>query len=161
MQHINRKRWALVLTVILCITTLFGAIAYAASWWPGSGGSSGASNQSITHIDIGVHLTAKVLLNGHLKALERANKRTGIEYFNIGTGKGYSVLELVSAYEKASGVKINYLIAPRRPGDIAKCYADPHKAHKLLGWTAENDIDDMCRDMANWQTKNPNGYEGD
>lgn len=101
------------------------------------------------------------LAKAHLKALERASKRTGVEYFNIGTGKGYSVLELVAAYEKATGIKINYLIAPRRPGDIAKCYADAHKAHKILGWTAENDIDDMCRDMANWQTKNPNGYEGE
>ena len=99
------------------------------------------------------------LAKAHLKALERANGRSGIEYFNIGTGKGYSVLELVSAYEKATGIKINYLIAPRRPGDVAKCYADAHKAHKILGWRAENDIDDMCRDMANWQKKNPNGYE--
>ena len=99
------------------------------------------------------------LAKAHLKALERANTRTGIEYFNIGTGKGYSVLELVAAYEKATGIKINYLIAPRRPGDVAKCYADAHKAHKVLGWRAENDIDDMCRDMANWQKKNPNGYE--
>ena len=101
------------------------------------------------------------LAKAHVKALERASGRTGIEYFNIGTGKGYSVLELIAAYEKASGVKINYLIAPRRPGDVAKCYADPHKAHKVLGWRAENDIDDMCRDMANWQAKNPNGYEGE
>lgn len=101
------------------------------------------------------------LAKAHLKALERAGQRTGIEYFNIGTGKGYSVLELVAAYEKATGIKINYLVAPRRPGDIAKCYADPHKAHKILGWRAENDIDDMCRDMANWQKLNPNGYEGE
>ncbi len=99
------------------------------------------------------------LAKAHLKALERAKGRQGIEYFNIGTGNGYSVLELIAAYEKASGIKINYLIAPRRPGDVAKCYADPHKAHKILGWRAENGVDDMCRDMARWQQMNPHGYE--
>jgi len=101
------------------------------------------------------------LAKAHLKALERAEKVTGIEYFNVGTGTGYSVLEIVRAYEKATGLKVNYKIVDRRPGDIATCYADPTKAYEVLGWQAENGIDDMCRDLANWMKKNPNGYEGE
>jgi len=101
------------------------------------------------------------LAKAHLKALERAEKVNGVEYFNVGTGTGYSVLEIVHAYEKATGLKVNYKIVDRRPGDIATCYADPAKAYELLGWKAENDIDDMCRDLANWTRKNPNGYEGE
>lgn len=101
------------------------------------------------------------LAKAHLKALERAETLTGVEYFNIGTGTGYSVLEIVKAYEKATGLKVNYKIAPRRPGDIAACYADPTKAYELLGWKAENGIEDMCIDLANWMKKNPNGYEGE
>ncbi len=101
------------------------------------------------------------LAKAHLKALERAEKVSGVEYFNIGTGTGYSVLEIVHAYEKATGLKVNYKIVERRPGDIATCYADPAKAYEVLGWQAENGIDDMCRDLANWMKKNPNGYEGD
>ena len=85
---------------------------------------------------------------------------TGVEYYNIGTGTGYSVLDIVHAYEKASGLKVPYKIVARRPGDIATCYADPTKAAEILGWHAEFGIEDMCRDMANWQKKNPNGYEG-
>ena len=100
------------------------------------------------------------LAKAHLKALERAETVTGVECFNVGTGSGYSVLEIVKAYEKATGLKVNYKIAPRRPGDVATCYADPTKAYELLGWKAENNIDDMCRDLANWMKKNPNGYEG-
>ena len=101
------------------------------------------------------------LAKAHLKALERAEKNSGVEYFNIGTGTGYSVLEIVRAYEKATGLKVNYKIVDRRPGDIATCYADPTKAYEILGWRAENGIDDMCRDLANWMKKNPNGYEGE
>lgn len=101
------------------------------------------------------------LAKAHLKALERAEKVTGVEYFNIGTGTGYSVLEIVAAYEKATGVKVNYKIVDRRPGDIATCYADPAKAHEVLGWSAENGIDEMCQDLANWMKLNPNGYEGE
>jgi UDP-glucose 4-epimerase len=101
------------------------------------------------------------LAKAHLKALERAEKITGVEYFNVGTGTGYSVLEIVRAYEKATGLKVNYKIVDRRPGDIATCYADPTKAYEILGWRAENDINDMCRDLANWTKKNPNGYEGE
>ena len=101
------------------------------------------------------------LAKAHLKALERAEKVSGVEYFNVGTGTGYSVLEIVKAYEKATGLKVNYKIVDRRPGDIATCYADPKKAYEVLGWRAENGIDDMCRDLANWMKKNPNGYEGE
>ncbi len=100
------------------------------------------------------------LAKAHLKALERAEKVTGVEHFNVGTGTGYSVLEIVRAYEKATGLTVNYQIVDRRPGDIATCYADPTKAYEVLGWKAENNIDDMCRDLANWMKKNPNGYEG-
>ena len=99
------------------------------------------------------------LAKAHLKALQRADKVTGVEYYNIGTGVGYSVLDIVHAYEKASGLKVPYKIVARRPGDIATCYADPTKAAEILGWHAEFGIEDMCRDMANWQKKNPNGYE--
>jgi UDP-glucose 4-epimerase len=97
----------------------------------------------------------------HLKALDYTKKYQGIDYVNVGTGNGYSVLEIVRAYEKATGLKVNYQIVDRRPGDIATCYADPTKAYRDLGWKAENGIDDMCRDLANWMKKNPNGYEGE
>ena len=99
------------------------------------------------------------LAKAHLKALERAEKVTGVEHFNVGTGTGYSVLEIVKAFENATGLTVNYKIVDRRPGDIATCYADPKKAYEVLGWHAENNIDDMCRDLANWMKKNPNGYE--
>lgn len=94
----------------------------------------------------------------HLKALERTAKVQGIEYFNVGTGNGYSVLEIVAAFEKASGLPVKYVIAPRRPGDIAECYADPTKAQEVLGWHAERDLARMCEDAARWQKMNPNGY---
>ncbi len=100
------------------------------------------------------------LAKAHLKALQRADQVTGVEYYNVGTGVGYSVLDIVHAYEKASGLKVPYKVVARRPGDIATCYADPTKAAEILGWHAENGIEEMCRDMANWQKKNPNGYEG-
>ncbi len=98
------------------------------------------------------------LADAHLKALDQARKVKGIDYFNIGTGNGYSVLQIVSAYEKATGKKVNYKIAPRRPGDIDECYADPTKAREVLGWTAKRGIDEMCIDLARWQEKNPDGY---
>ena len=101
------------------------------------------------------------LAKAHLKALERAEKVTGVEYFNVGTGVGYSVLDIVKAYETATGLKVPYKIVDRRPGDIATCYADPTKAYKVLGWRAENGIEEMCRDLALWMKKNPNGYEGE
>ena len=86
------------------------------------------------------------LANGHLKALEKLESIHGAEAYNLGTGKGSSVLEVVHAFEKASGRKVNYKIAPRRPGDIAECYADASKAKRELGWEAKRTLDDMCRD---------------
>ena len=117
-------------------------------------------NDYNTHDGTGVrdYIHVVDLAKAHLKALARAEKVTGIEYYNIGTGVGYSVLDIVNAYEKATGIKINYIIAPRRPGDIDECYADPTKASEILGWKAEYNIEDMCRDSNNWQQMNPNGY---
>jgi UDP-glucose 4-epimerase len=98
------------------------------------------------------------LAKAHLKAIERAETVSGVEHFNIGTGVGYSVLDIVNAYQKSTGITINYKIVDRRPGDIDECYANPTKAYEVLGWRAENNIEDMCRDSYNWQVKNPNGY---
>lgn len=99
------------------------------------------------------------LAKGHVKAVEYALRHTGAEAFNLGTGVGYSVLELVKAFEKVNQVTIPYRIAARRPGDIATCYSDPSKAAEQLGWKAERGIEDMCRDSWRWQSKNPHGYE--
>ncbi|MDR8391078.1 UDP-glucose 4-epimerase GalE [Aliifodinibius sp. S!AR15-10] len=96
---------------------------------------------------------------GHLRALEKLDTEPGLVTYNLGTGRGYSVLEMVKAFEEASGKDIPYRIADRRPGDIAECYADPSKTEKELGWTAERDISDMCKDAWRWQSNNPNGYE--
>ena len=96
---------------------------------------------------------------GHIKALDRLLKVKGCEVYNLGTGKGYSVLEVLHAFEKACGKQIPYVIDPRRPGDIAECYADPTKAKNELGWVAEYGIEEMCADSWNWQKNNPNGYE--
>jgi len=93
---------------------------------------------------------------GHVAACEYSHK--GVEIINLGTGVGYSVLDLVHAFEKANNIEIPYQITPRRAGDIATCYADVTKAKKLLHWTAKHDLVDMCRDAWNWQSKNPNGY---
>lgn len=93
------------------------------------------------------------LANGHLKALEKIEKETGIFTYNLGTGKGYSVLELVKTFEEVNGIKINYQIADRRPGDIAECYADPGKAIRELHWIAEKSLEDMCRDSWNFVQK--------
>ena len=95
---------------------------------------------------------------GHVKAVEKVASGTGLNIYNLGTGKGYSVLDVVKAFEKASGVKIKYEILDRRPGDIATCYSDPSKALKELGWKAERDIEEMCEDSWRWQSQNPNGY---
>ena len=94
----------------------------------------------------------------HLKALDYTAQNNGIDYFNIGTGNGYSVLDIVSAFSKAWGADVKYKIAPRRPGDIAKCYADPTKAREILGWEAKFDLKKMCEDSAKWQKMNPDGY---
>lgn len=95
---------------------------------------------------------------GHLKALDKLRSDPGVVTYNLGTGHGYSVLEVVKAFEEASGREIPYEITDRRPGDIAETYADPSKAEKELNWTAQRDIYDMCRDAWNWQSKNPDGY---
>ena len=97
------------------------------------------------------------LSKGHIKALEKVMDTTGVDAYNLGTGTGYSVLDVVNAYQQASGVKINYKIAPRRPGDIAECYADPEKSKRELGWSAERDLKQMCLDSWNFTKKNPNG----
>ena len=99
------------------------------------------------------------LAKGHLKALDKICGTHGVEVYNLGTGNGYSVLDVVKAFEKASGVKVPYKIAPRRPGDLATCYSDPSKAERELGWKAEKGIDEMCADSYRWQHNNPNGYE--
>lgn len=101
------------------------------------------------------------LAKGHLAALNLLKQKNGIFAVNLGTGRGYSVLEMVRAFEKASGKKVAYQIVDRRPGDVAACYADPALARELLGWQANLGIDEMCRDTWNWQSKNPNGYEAE
>jgi UDP-glucose 4-epimerase len=95
---------------------------------------------------------------GHLKAVEKLTSKPGLVIYNLGTGRGYSVMEMVAAFEKACGKKIAYKIAPRRPGDAATSYADPSKAEKELGWRAQRSIDVMCADTWRWQSKNPDGY---
>lgn len=97
---------------------------------------------------------------GHVLALKKLEEKPGVVVYNLGTGNGYSVLEIVNAFEKASGKKVPYSVAPRRPGDIAACFADPKKAADELGWTAKKGIEEMCADGWNWQSQNPNGYEG-
>lgn len=96
---------------------------------------------------------------GHIKALDRLLKVKGCEVYNLGTGKGYSVLEMVHAFETANHVHVPYRIAPRRAGDLPTVYACPDKSARILGWHAEYSLEDMCRDSWNWQTHNPNGYE--
>ena len=103
-----------------------------------------------------IHVTDLAL--GHIAALMYAIKKTGCEAINLGTGQGYSVLDLISAFEKANGVKVPHVFGPRRPGDVAQVYANPEKAARLLNWRARRDIGDMCRDAWRWQTNNPAGY---
>ena len=95
---------------------------------------------------------------GHIKAVEKVEGEDGLFIYNLGTGIGYSVLDVVKSFEKASGKKIPYVIGPRRDGDIATCYSDPSKALKELGWKAERGLDEMCEDSWRWQSQNPNGY---
>jgi UDP-glucose 4-epimerase len=99
------------------------------------------------------------LAKGHLKALDKILNENGVFVYNLGTGCGYSVLQVVEAFEKASGVKVPYKIVDRRPGDLATCYSDPSKAKEELNWVAEKGIDEMCADSYRWQHQNPNGYE--
>ena len=99
------------------------------------------------------------LAEGHIKALDKVNTTKGVMIHNLGTGVGYSVLDLVKAFEEANALTIPYKIAPRRPGDVTICYADPTKAKNELGWEAKKTVVDMCRDAWNWQKNNPNGYD--
>ena len=99
------------------------------------------------------------LARGHVVAMEYLNDHPGESVFNLGTGNGYSVLDMVHAFEAANDLRVPYEIAPRRPGDLAVCYADPTKSREQLGWQAQFDQVDMCRDSWNWQKNNPNGYD--
>ncbi|MGB8450797.1 MAG: UDP-glucose 4-epimerase GalE [Anaerocolumna sp.] len=98
---------------------------------------------------------------GHVKAIEKLNKTKGILIYNLGTGNGYSVLQMIKNFEKVSGKQIKYAIKPRRPGDIAICYADATKAREELNWEAVRGLEEMCEDSWRWQKNNPNGYEED
>ncbi|MGO5053126.1 UDP-glucose 4-epimerase GalE [Lachnospiraceae bacterium LCP25S3_G4] len=95
---------------------------------------------------------------GHVKAIEKLKDKEGVSIYNLGTGNGYSVLDMVKAFEKACGKEIPYAIKPRRPGDIATCYCNPEKAKKELGWVATRELEEMCEDSWRWQSQNPNGY---
>jgi len=99
------------------------------------------------------------LAKGHVKALKKIDEKAGLKIYNLGTGIGYSVLDIVKNFEDATGVKIPYVIKPRRAGDIATCYSDASLAKKELGWVAENGIREMCEDSWRWQSNNPNGYD--
>ena len=99
------------------------------------------------------------LAKGHVAAVKYVTANHGCEVFNLGTGVGYSVLDMVNTFMQVNGVNIPYVIAPRRPGDIATCYADPAKSKEILGWQAEKGLADMCRDSWNWQKQNPQGFD--
>ena len=118
-------------------------------------------NDYPTHDGTGVRDFIHVvdLASAHVAALGAIEKTCGLAIYNIGTGHGYSVLDVVKAFERVNDVKVPYVIKSRRPGDIATCYCDPSKANKELGWKAQYGIEDMCRDSWNWQKNNPNGYE--
>jgi UDP-glucose 4-epimerase len=117
-------------------------------------------NDYDTHDGTGVrdYIHVVDLALGHVKALNKVIAQNGCNIYNLGTGVGYSVLDVVKAFEKASGAEVKYEIAPRRPGDIATCYSDPSKARDVLGWVAEKNLEDMCRDAWRWQSQNPDGY---
>ncbi len=118
-------------------------------------------NDYNTHDGTGVrdYIHVVDLAKGHVLAVNKLAENPGLVIVNLGTGVGYSVLDMVKAFEKALGKPIPYKIMPRRPGDIDECYADPALAKQVLGFKAEKTLDDMCRDALNWQLKNPNGYE--
>lgn len=118
-------------------------------------------NDYPTHDGTGVrdYIHVVDLAKGHVKAIEYAAQHKGTEIFNLGTGTGYSVLDIVKAFEKANDITIPYAIKPRRDGDVAECYADPVKAREQLGWEAEKNLEDMCKDSWRWQSSNPKGYD--
>ena len=117
-------------------------------------------NDYDTHDGTGVrdYIHVVDLSKGHVAAVEYALTHTGCEAINLGTGTGYSVLDIVNAFNEANGLDLPYRIVDRRPGDIDRCYADPAKSAEILGWHAEKSLQDMCRDSWNWQSKNPQGY---
>ena len=117
-------------------------------------------NDYPTHDGTGVrdYIHVVDLAKGHVAAVDYACKHKGCEVFNLGTGVGVSVLDMVNTFREVNQVELPYVIAPRRPGDIATCYADPSKSREVLGWTAQHDLADMCRDSWNWQKNNPMGY---
>lgn len=117
-------------------------------------------NDYDTHDGTGVrdYIHVVDLAKGHVLAVNKLSTNPGLLIVNLGTGVGYSVLDMVKAFEKVTGKPIPYKIMPRRPGDIDECYADPSLAKEVLGFVAEKNLDDMCRDAMNWQTKNPDGY---
>jgi UDP-glucose 4-epimerase len=114
-----------------------------------------------THDGTGVrdYIHVMDLADGHVKALDKLDSFDQVMTINLGTGNGYSVLDMVKAFENASGKKVPYKMAPRRAGDIAKCFADPTYAKEILGWVAKRNIDEMCEDSWRWQSNNPNGYK--
>lgn len=118
-------------------------------------------NDYPTHDGTGVrdYIHVVDLAKGHVRAIDYSAVHKGTEIFNLGTGTGYSVLDIVNAFIKVNNIDIPYDIKPRRAGDIAECYADASKARDVLGWTAEKNLDDMCRDSWNWQSHNVNGYK--
>ena len=118
-------------------------------------------NDYDTHDGTGVrdYIHVVDLAKGHVVAIDYINKHKGLDVFNLGTGVGYSVLDIVNAFEETTNQKVPYRITARRAGDLATVYSDPSKSKKLLGWEAENGIKDMCLDAWNWQKNNPNGYE--
>lgn len=117
-------------------------------------------NDYDTHDGTGVrdYIHVVDLAAGHVKALQAIERNCGLDIYNLGTGKGYSVLDVIHAFEEANNIKIPYSIKPRRAGDIATCFSDPSKAYRELGWLAQYDITEMCRDSWNWQRNNPEGF---
>ena len=120
-------------------------------------------NDYDTHDGTGVrdYIHVVDLAKGHIKALDKLSTNCGLVTYNLGTGKGYSVLDVINAFSKASGESISYKFTDKRAGDVSMCYADPTKANNELGWKAEFDIDRMCEDSWRWQYNNPNGYENE
>lgn len=118
-------------------------------------------NDYETHDGTGVrdYIHVVDLVKGHLKALEYLEKHEGVEMFNLGTGTGYSVLDLVNSFSDATSKEIPYKVIDRRPGDIGVCYANPEKAKTVLGWKAEKNLKEMCEDSWKWQSENPNGFQ--
>ncbi len=118
-------------------------------------------NDYPTHDGTGVrdYIHVEDLAAAHVKAAEKIDQLSGVNIINLGTGNGYSVLDIVNTFEQVTGIKINYQISERRPGDIAECWADPTLAKSLLGWSAKKNLKDMLTDAWRWQSSNPNGYE--